>query len=309
MRYGDETDQLLQENDELEEPALLKRFELHSQPTEMLSGPSHSNPEDSYPSIQFLTPSLDERLQLSPGEADMKRRQSQTSTGRTTFFSNLTWCKNSTALLMHSKLVQSTKQELPLDSSDSCHLSNREINAKQLPPHSTPTCQLSPIMKILPSEQENGENFSEELHPMLLSSRVSPNDSTDLPAKTSTMKGLNRIQRVTQVHGQTKSNDCTNMSSPGIPMTSSLSPSSDLSFRKRKQPFACSQKISVQPNDSLLPVSPCLSFLTQNGTMLSVEDQSTSTLFSHLSTPSHQPLSTLSLLDHIRSNSPDQLHP
>jgi len=49
--------------------------------------------------------------------------------------------------------------------------------------------------------------------------------------------------------------------------------------------------------------------LAGDPTMSFMEDQSTSMLFSHLSMPSHQPLSRLSLLDCIKSNSPDQLQP
>jgi len=99
------------------------------------------------------------------------------------------------------------------------------------------------------------------------------------------------------------------MSSPGIPITSSLSPSSDLSLRKCKQLFNCLPKTLGQPSNLLHLVSPCLSFPMQSGTMSLEEDQSTSMLFSHLSMPSHQLLSTLSLLDCTRSNPLDHPQP
>jgi len=79
----------------------------------MLNEPSHLNQEEAYLQIQFLSPSLEDQLQLSAAEkTDLKHCKSQNNVGWTTFFLNLTWCKNSTVSLTVSKQEQSTMQEL-----------------------------------------------------------------------------------------------------------------------------------------------------------------------------------------------------
>jgi len=144
--------------------------------------PSHLSQEETYQRIQFLSPSMEEQLQLSPTEADLKHHQSQNSSGQATVFSNLSWSKNLTVLSTLSREGNSTMQEPQLPLSEFSHLLNPGIEVKQLQLPLTPICQLSPNMKNLPSELESEGIVISEQHPKLLRMSLGPS-KIGLPPK------------------------------------------------------------------------------------------------------------------------------